>query len=269
MRNKLVFLLVAFRLLGATSLAFGQSYPTVYDMVRDAKPHTNPDGVWSYGWSTNVGSFFRLFTNDGLNGNGVDVYTDGLPYPDATYCKINFLTNLVTYPTQTAETNTIYLDPQSYAAMVRFTVPTNGYYAINGFFETQDSNTVAHNALILIDSSITNYFITTTNGRNFLKYPFNLNVMLQRDETVDFINANLNNSNSLTTGVAGTVTLLPAVVLQLSWNSVSNVTYQIQTNSDLLQNSWRNYGAPITATGTNITIPAPVTNRNLFFRVSY
>jgi Viral BACON domain len=56
--------------------------------------------------------------------------------------------------------------------------------------------------------------------------------------------------------------------IHLSWNSISNLVYQLQFTTNLTSGSWLNLGSPITATGSTVTTtdPSP-SDRRRFYRV--
>lgn len=54
----------------------------------------------------------------------------------------------------------------------------------------------------------------------------------------------------------------------ISWNSQSNLQYQVQYSTLLTSNSWLNLGSPVTATGTNSSFTdLMTTNRSRFYRI--
>jgi hypothetical protein len=62
--------------------------------------------------------------------------------------------------------------------------------------------------------------------------------------------------------------LQPNRILQLSWNTVPGVTYQVQSTTDLQQKTWSDFGAPISANGTTLsTTDFSGSSGQLFYRV--
>jgi hypothetical protein len=100
---------------------------------------SNPNGVWSYGWSATLGSTFHLDTNNSTAAegqNGVDGWLSGLSpegIPSALYNS---------NPTQSFVSPTIPIQPGQLAlnpnngnhAIVRWTAPSSGLFNITATF---------------------------------------------------------------------------------------------------------------------------------------
>ena len=55
--------------------------------------------------------------------------------------------------------------------------------------------------------------------------------------------------------------------LNLSWNTVSGQTYQVQFNQDLTHTNWINFGGHVNATSSMATATDVMTNKQRFYRV--
>jgi hypothetical protein len=75
-----------------------------------------------------------------------------------------------------------------------------------------------------------------------------------------------------------TVQTLPAPILNsamvsggniaLSWSAFMNVSYQIQSRTDLAQSGWTNFGSPFLATSNLVQVSLPIGNApKRFYRV--
>ena len=74
------------------ALGVGAGSAVAYDAAADFSTNTNPNGVWSYGWSTNLGSSLQLYTTPALNA-GFNIWTYTNLYP---YVAHNGTTNTIT-----------------------------------------------------------------------------------------------------------------------------------------------------------------------------
>ena len=84
-------------------------------------------------------------------------------------------------------------------------------------------------------------------------------------------------SGSVTSSVAVINLQLPPVTpiyfvgsntISFTWNAVSNLTYQLQSATNLLTPDWQNLGSPITATNSVATISdLPAAAKQRYFRV--
>ena len=63
---------------------------------------------------------------------------------DKDYTGASFQSGTVVY-----DPDTLHMDPQSYAAIVRFTAPNAGDYQVAGLFRMQDTGTHAHDLTIV------------------------------------------------------------------------------------------------------------------------
>ena len=183
------------------------------DVVADFSTNANPNGVWSYGWATSAGGAFQLMTNEQAfitepggpdSGWWNDVALPDSCYIDKDYAGSNFLSGTVAF-----NTDTLHMDPQSYASIVRFTAPSNGSYQVAGLFRLQDTGTMAHNLSILLNTNITVFYVSTSGGQYNSNYPFSFPCTLNQGQTLDFIVSHSGTFQYLGTGLKATITPAP------------------------------------------------------------
>jgi hypothetical protein len=80
------------------------------------------------------------------------------------------------------------------------------------------------------------------------------------------IKAFLINTNLLAYKITGLQSLTGGYVA-LSWQSVSNHTYQVQYSTNL-SSGWANLGSPVTASGTQTSVTNASTRPTQFYRVT-
>ncbi len=125
----------------------------VYDAVAGFSSNANPGAVWSYGWASNVGGAFQLMdTNYSLFSGSVAGWDNGLPYPGVAAVDKDFGSAMQS-GTVAYDPDTLHMDPQSYASIVRFTAPSNGSYDVAGFFRLQDTSTHSHDLTIMLGNN--------------------------------------------------------------------------------------------------------------------
>jgi hypothetical protein len=55
--------------------------------------------------------------------------------------------------------------------------------------------------------------------------------------------------------------------IQLTWNSIAGLSYQVQYKTDLNQSTWTNLGSPVPANGTTTSTTASITSSSAFYRL--
>lgn len=255
--------------------------PTAYcDVAADFGTNANPNGVWSYGWCTNVGDTFQLFTNLISYASGVCGYCNDLALPDSCNIWGNSTANPVLADgTIWVDPDTLMIDPESYSALVRFTAPTNGAYHVQGLFRLQCTITHAHDLTIQVNTNIIVYYVYTQGGQLNTEYPFDLPCNLRRGDTLDFIvSCHSGDYVALPTGLKATVMLvsnpsLPnlgitqsGATVMVSWPS-SATGCVLQQNPNLATANWITNGCTISDDGTNKSITITPPTGSMFFRL--
>ncbi|HZV34029.1 MAG TPA: CARDB domain-containing protein, partial [Verrucomicrobiae bacterium] len=125
---------------------------TVYDAVNDFSTNVNPGAVWSYGWSTNIGGPFQLMNNNFTAGPTDSGWGNGMSLPYSAVVDKDFGSSFQS-GTVIYDPDTLHMDPQLYASIVRFTAPSNGSYQVSGLFRMQDTGSHAHDLAVVLGSN--------------------------------------------------------------------------------------------------------------------
>lgn len=116
-----------------------------YDAAADYSTSSNPNGVWSYGWSTTLGSTFNLDTSNTVSAYGImgfrgwlsDQSVEGVPYSlqNNSANPITIANNTTYQPGQLA------LNPglTGQYAIIRWTAPSTGQFNIAATFSALSS----------------------------------------------------------------------------------------------------------------------------------
>ena len=156
----------------------------IYDVAADFSTNNNPNGVWSYGYTTTLGSPVTLHNERG-NLAGLDYWrTDiWLGVPGVYFNPAN----------STVTNNTLVLGPRQLSfhpgpngefCLIRFTAPTNGEYQISGAFSGVDTHGTTTDVHILVNGVIFNGLVNGFGSDRGL--PFDLTAHLNTGERVDF-----------------------------------------------------------------------------------
>ncbi len=159
----------------------------VYDVARGFSTNSNPAGIWSYGYSTALGGDITLHTSRGNDGGIESWFTDiwlGTP---------NVFHN-GTAATLTNSTGTIVLEPGQLSfhpgpngefGLVRFTVPSNGWYEITAAFVGADTHGTTTDVYLMQNGSP--FFSGLVNGFGPNSgLAFQTNLTLRAGDRVDF-----------------------------------------------------------------------------------
>ena len=190
-----------------THLAF-----TNFDAVRDFSTNANPNGVWSYGWSTGLGAPFKLLTTLAIFNPQDAGWWSGLPEPNSIFIDKNFSTAPVLLSGGNGDIvfdpDTLHMDPEGDAVVTRFTAPYTTLYAVTGFFRIQDTVTHAHYVSVILNGTNTTFQAFTSGDPYATQYPFTFTTNLTQGDTVDFIvSCNNGDFSYLGTGLAATLTI--------------------------------------------------------------
>jgi len=158
--------------------------PLTYDVAADFSATNNPNGVWSYGWSSTLTSAFNLYLNHGIFDDAipVDVWA-GSNFPYSPNVSHNGTENPITHPTIIWQPGQFSLHPgdsgeYSYA---RWTAPNAGTFDIDAMFTGIDRTTtdvhVLHNGISLFDGLVNGLDNTSS---------FSTTVRVGRSDIIDF-----------------------------------------------------------------------------------
>jgi sugar lactone lactonase YvrE len=155
-----------------------------YDATADFSSTSNPNGVWSYGWSQSRGATFNLYSTPTTN-DGLDFWISNSSGPSVWY---NPTSASITIGTVTIPAKTLGGHPGSQGenTVVRWTAPTNGTYQINAVFWGDDFTgptttdvAVLHNGKTLYASEVTGYGSSSDQS-------YTATVSANAGDTVDF-----------------------------------------------------------------------------------
>ena len=191
----------------------GHAHAGYYDAAADFSPTSDPNGVWSYGWSSTLGGAFNL---DAVHAStsGLDLWEGSIPGADGL--GFPFIEHNGT--ADTIKSGTIQLapgqlaahpGPQDQYAIVRFTAPTAGVYDLASSFTGLDfvgpATTDVH---VLLDG----VSIFDGNVSGFESGPsFSSVLTLQQGDTLDFVvgYGQNGNYNYDTTGIVADLMSVP------------------------------------------------------------
>ena len=194
----------------AMALSLAVTHAASFDPAANFSLAGNPNGPWSYGYSQVLGGPMILHATSGS--------FDGLEYWD-TDISIGLpwvARNVSAFPVNWAGTTTmapgalsLHPGPSGQVALLRFTVPSTGQYAINGAFFGQDyvgpTTTDVH--LLLNGSSIFDGVVADFGT----SHSFNITMALAGGSHLDFAVGFGSNQNYLydSTGLTATITQVP------------------------------------------------------------
>ena len=195
--------------LAAAALAFSAftaSAVTTYDAAADFSTASNPNGVWSYGFTSSGlgGAFFALNDTTPLIAGFQDwTLSGGLPavYKNATASPI-------TAGTATYAPGSLGFHPgdNNLTAVVRFTAPTAGLYDYNATFFRQDTQATSQIGFYNNGAQVGSLFSSS----NFPVTKSGTAVFLAAGATLDAEVGNGGNGKNFdSTGLTFTVTAVP------------------------------------------------------------
>jgi hypothetical protein len=231
----------------------GPSAPA-FDVALGFSTNSNPNGVWTYGYSTALGGQMVPHAERGIWGPLQFWRTDiwlGCP-------TVNFNPSGVTV---TNPTGTIVLGPHQLSfhpgpngefCIIRFTAPTNGEYRVSGVFTGVDIAGTTTDVHILTNGVLTfNGLINGYGGSTTL--PFDFKTALAAGQSVDFAVGRGANAEftSDSTGLSASVGTVEAA-------SASTIAYipGVITNSFSGTDVWQTNSLFFTASGTSTLLGA-------------
>lgn len=139
----------------------------------------NPNGVWTYGYTTTLGGAFNAFTTTMDFGNGITTwYTPGLSgdYTPGIYSNQSGQSHNNVANGEVA----LHSGPSGEYGVARFTSPTGNLFSITGSFGAGDHGTVD---LFILKNGATLYSVSGATATE----SFNLNEALVAGDTLDFV----------------------------------------------------------------------------------
>jgi hypothetical protein len=181
---------------------------TVYDAATDFSPIHNPNGAWSYGWSSTLGSTFNIDQVPRHYG-GLDDWESALPL------RGNVIHNGTDMPQYITERTAVYQPGQlgqhpgidGEYSLIRWTAPANGSISIASTFSGTDfvgpTTTDVHvlrNGISLFDGIVNGYGPTSSRS-------FTGNLTITTGDTIDFAVGDGPDGNYYydNTGIAATI----------------------------------------------------------------
>lgn len=252
----------------------------LYDAVSDFTTNSNPNGVWSYLWSTNLGEVPKVLSRRAApfsSAPWITRWDNNLSQPHWCSVGANHGTNTFSQGTVRYQPDVLLMDPQSHAVMVRFTAPTTGSYSVKGLFRLNDSAPQPHSVQLRRNNSEILFTKNTTGGVLGTEYPFELTATnLNTNDTLEFIVSKTGTYAYLSTGLK--VAISPAGLRLVepgcfgsnfffSFQTVSNTSYTVEYNDDLNTAHW-NFLETVTGDGSRMQYAVPMTNgAQRFFRM--
>lgn len=244
--------------------------PLVCDLATEFSTNSNPNGLWSYGYSTTLGGPMTLHASRGFDA-GIEIwYTDlWLNQPSVSH---NPTAGWVTNNTGTIALQpgqlSFHPGPNGEYGLIRFTAPTNGDYQIVAAFSGADTHGTTTDVFLMQNGSP--FFGGLVNGFGAGSGPaFQTNLTLRAGDHLDFaVRYGSNQEFSYdSTGLSAQITLMtsppantaPALVTQPQSQTVaagSNVTFTVSaTGTWPLSYQWFFNNALITgATKTSLSL---------------
>ncbi len=216
-----------------------------FNLTRDFSTNTNPNGVWSYGWQSNLNLGLNL-----LNRNRNSTANNGTPYQILEY--LSSSSPLVMYyPISNTTTGTsgatlyppgtLLLDPGTAApynlATVRFTAPSNGTYQVRATVGPQHQDSRQGDTDFHVSrngAEIFSQFLAPQDSVNYSN-----NIVLNSGDKVDFAIGRGTDGNEYGSVVRLTAIITPSANPPPAFGDF-NLAVEFSTNSN--PNGFWSYG---------------------------
>ena len=246
------------------------------DVALDFSTNSNPNGVWTYGYSTSLGGSLNLYADKG--------YSSGLLYwqHNLSLGAPSLVCN--------STTNTLYLGtpvfgpgqaafhpgPNGEYSVYRFTAPASGSYRLESSFVGCDTAGTTTDVHVLLNSTpIFNAFVSGF-GPN-TGPTFNTNLVFQTDDQVDFAigfgnGAFWNDSTGISARLVRDSPRLSIFrtttnTVAVTWQSPST-GWELQQNTNSVSSvNWSNVTASIQDDGMAKTLIVNPPTGNRFYRL--
>lgn len=157
-----------------TALAAAQTY----DFTSAFNLSSNPNGVWTYGYTTSVAGTFNVYTNSTTSG-GVSIwYTPGLSGDNTPSAFLNQSGSTIN-GVANGEAG-LHSGPSGQLSVARFTAPTANSFTISGKFGAGDVGTV--DVYILKNGATLFSALNSSTDQTF-----NLSQTIAVGDTIDFV----------------------------------------------------------------------------------
>jgi len=191
---------------------------TTYNAALDFSLSSNPNGVWSYGYSTTLGSPMGLDDVTVINGYGLCVWRNASQDPNGPSFAYNPTASpIIIDDTATGGTDHMVWNPYQLSmdpgsggqyCVLRFTPPEGGEYQIQGAFSSVDQYFGAKTDVHILVNG-TSFFDGVVYGTTSVS-DFDQSLQLNAGDTLDFAVG----TDGLpwgwdTTGLGATITLVP------------------------------------------------------------
>ncbi len=261
-------------------LSAASAQPLLYDAVGDFSTNSNPNGAWSYLWSTNLGDVPRLLSRRSAPFSSalwITRWDNNVPQPNWCGVGANHGTNTFSQGTVRYQPDTLLMDPQSCAVVVRFTPPNAGSYQVTGLFRLNDTAPRPHSVQVRRNNTQILFAQNTTGGVFGTEYPFDLTATnLSANETLEFIVSRTGTYTYLSTGLKLTISKAGLRLVQpqglgthftFSFQTVTNTSYSVEYTDDLYTTNW-NFLEALNGNGSLMQYVVPMTNgAQRFFRM--
>lgn len=198
-------------LLGAASAHAIVDPNSHYDNANEFSIAQNPNGVWSYGYSTTVGGTFNAFTTSASASNGLESwFTPSVQDLGTPLVYRNSSLDPITIVTATIGGSEAGFHPgPNTQAIYRFTAPAAGSYFVEASFFTHDANATGVDVYVLKNGA-TQLFSAPVAHSGAETFTFwSGTVAMAAGGTLDFAVANAGNYFYDSTGIGVQIAAVP------------------------------------------------------------
>ncbi len=183
-----------------------------YDLATDFSVAQNPNGVWSYGYSSTLGGTFTTFSDSLVAPSGLMTWWNpaiaSLGTPSAYYNPTQNLIGPPGSPRYAPGEAGFHPGPDT-LAIYRFTAPAAGSYSIDATFFVQDVSPTGTDVHVQRNGSINLYTDRLAYGGSGNVATYSGTVTLASGGTVDFVVGNAGNYFFDSTGIGVQISAVP------------------------------------------------------------
>ncbi len=217
------------------------------DIASSFSTLSNPNGAWTYGYTTTLGSAFTAHVNQGVYGGLDEWHTNAVGAQP--WVAHNGTGAVINVSTISVELGALSLHPggAGQLSVVRYTASAAGFYKVAGSFFSQDifgtpkDVHVLRNGVAVFDGAVNGYGPASA-------VPYDVVVQLVAGDTVDFavgIGTDFNSAFD-STGLAGTIMPFTGAEITLLGNGVSITDGDITPRPD----DHTDFGSVLPASGS-------------------